>query len=121
MQYINDMSDTGINPSLPPGTTIAVPDYKTLLLDDNSNDTLLRANNHRGCHMLKHIIDEPGPNQRNIRRLDTMADRINLACNVHAGMGYSGGALRHSGSTYLVCRVNTHTTEGAYLKGEQME
>ena len=76
MQYINNMSDTDINPtSPPPDTTIAVPDYRTLLLDDNSNDTLLRANNHTGHHMLRHIIDEPGPNQRNIRGLDTMADR----------------------------------------------
>jgi hypothetical protein len=61
MQYINNMSDTDINPSLPQDTTIAVPDHRTLSSDDNSNDTQSRADNHTGLRMLRHIIDEPGP------------------------------------------------------------
>ena len=61
MQYINNMSDTDINPSLPQDTTIAVPDYRTLSSEDNSNDTQSRADNHTGIRMLRHIINEPGP------------------------------------------------------------
>ena len=61
MQYINNMSDTDINPSLPQDTTIAVPDHRTLSSDDNSNDTQSRADNHTGIRMLRHIINEPGP------------------------------------------------------------
>jgi len=55
------MSDTDINPSPPQDTTFAVPDYRTLLLDDNSNNTQLRADNHTGRRRLRHIINEPGP------------------------------------------------------------
>ena len=55
------MSDTGINPSLPQDTTIAVPDNRTLSSDDNSNNTQSRADNHTGIRMLRHIINEPGP------------------------------------------------------------
>lgn len=60
------MSDTGINPSPSQDTTVAVTDHRTLPSDDNSNDMLLRADNHTGCHMLRHIINEPGPNHHNI-------------------------------------------------------
>ena len=59
------MSDTGINPSLPQDTTIAVLNYRTLSSNDNSNDTQSRADNHTGIRMLRHIINEPGPT-RNI-------------------------------------------------------
>ena len=104
------MSDTDINPSLPPGgTTIDVPDHRTLVSDDNSNNTQPCANNHTGRRLLTHIIDEPGPNNNhNIREINTLTDRINLACNVHSSRGHGDGALRNSGITYTACRANRH-------------
>ena len=105
------MSYTGINPSPPQDTTFAVPENRTLSSDDNNNNALLRGNNHTDCDRLRHIINEPGPNNNNhnIRETNTLTDRINLACHIHSSQGHNGvGILRNSGVTYTACRANRH-------------
>ena len=101
MQYINIMSDTGMNPSLP--QVLQSPSPTTERCYQMTMTTVT------GHPMLRHIIDEPGPNtNHNIRELNTLTDRINLACNVHSSHGHGNGALCYSGITYTACRANRH-------------
>ena len=77
----NNTSDADVQPSQPHDAIFNIAGHTNLPCDAD-NDLLLRADNHTGCHILRHIINEPGSNHP---LLVTPTDNISLACNVHRG------------------------------------
>ena len=64
------MSDTDIKPMVDPSpprdTTVTIADGGTPPLDDTTYDLQLRVDTHPENRMLRHIINEPGPNNQDI-------------------------------------------------------
>ena len=67
---ISKMSDTDIKPMVDPSpprdTTVTIADGGTPPLDDTTYDLLLRADTRSENRKLRHIINEPGPNNQDI-------------------------------------------------------
>jgi len=55
-----------VDPSPPQDTTVTIADGGTPPLDDTTYDLLLRADTHPENRKLRHIINEPGPNNQDI-------------------------------------------------------
>ena len=64
------MSDTDIKPMVDPsplqGTTVTIANGGTPPLDDTTYDLQLRVDTHPENLKLRHIINEPGPNNQDI-------------------------------------------------------
>ena len=105
----SNASDSDVQPSLPHDTitNIAGGIYVPC---NASNDLLLRADNHTGYRLLRHIIRDPGSNHYDAH---TPMGNISLSCNVHRGMVGSGvhGQLEYPGRGHIKANV--------YLTGEQ--
>ena len=83
MQNINNkMSDTDIKPMVEPSpprdTTVTIADGGTPPLDDTTYDLQLRVDTHPENRKLRHIINEPGPNNQDIYN-HIMRELLNIA------------------------------------------
>jgi len=77
------MSDTDINPCPLHDTSVTVTNCN-VLLDNNTDDLLLRADNHTGIRILRHIINEPGSKRTNIHPLmNDTEDGVDYTCYVY--------------------------------------
>ena len=88
------MSDTDINPCPLHDTSVIVTNCN-VLLDNNTDDLLLRADNHTGIRILRHIINEPGSKRNNIHPLmNDTKDGVDYTCYVY---GWLHGSSDNTG------------------------
>jgi len=82
MQDISKMSDTDIKPMVDPSplqdTAVTIADGGTPPLDDTTYDLQLRVDTHPENRKLRHIINEPGPNNQDIYN-HIMRELLNIA------------------------------------------